>query len=285
MFSVCTVENIMKTYMLVCLTALVAFVSPICEVRAEDNNTPSQYSWSVNALFMSKYYGSIVGGIFYDGPMSFTGLTLTRKDAHDTVFGRDGANRASVTIGQKLDDSSFDVDSGNEYDFAIGRSATLGPEEFPIQYDAGITFLVVHPLGHLNNDVLNPAVTLSLPKMPLVVPYVTVYQFEILNGNGSGTFLAAGIRRSQELSWLKVCGNPVVITGEYRFGWALTDGLFGSGEGPAYHRLIGSATAKLSKHLSTTFALTGQASAGGQGERAFADRTRVFAEGSLRWDF
>jgi hypothetical protein len=244
----------------------------------------SPYAFSVNALFMSQYYGSDVGGIFYDGPMSFTDFILSRKDEGPTVFGRDGANRIDLSVGQKLDNADFDVDYGNEYDLIIGRDAVVGPEKFPIHYDVSVAYFALHDLGLIKDDIVQTILTVDLPKVPVVQPYVTLYRFDVINGAGSGWFLAAGIVRSREVSWISINGHPLVVSASYRFGYALSS-LLGTDPGAVYHRFALSATVKASERLSVMFRWTPQFSANGQGENTFVRGTHHFFEGALSYKF
>jgi hypothetical protein len=46
---------------------------------------PNQWSYALSELLMSKYYGCIFGGTFYPGPMSFTDIMASRRDAFGSL--------------------------------------------------------------------------------------------------------------------------------------------------------------------------------------------------------
>ena len=242
------------------------------------------YEFSMSVLFANQYYGSDIGGIFYDGPISFTDFVVSRKDNGPSVFGRDGVNRIDLTLIQKLDDTEFDVDYGNEYDLAIGRSANIGPEEFPVHYDVSVIYQALHQLDLIEDDIVQNVLTLDLPKVPIVQPYVTLYRFNVMNGEGSGWFLAPGIVRNQDVPWIKINDNPLALSASYRFGYAMSS-LLGADSGAVYHRFALSATAKVSEDLSVMLRWTPQFSANGQGENAFVEGTHYFIEGVLTYKF
>lgn len=258
--------------------------NPASSIDSNSLKANSPYTFSVSVLFMSQYYGSDIGGIFYDGPMSFTDFLLSRKDDGSTLFGRDGVNRIDLSIGQKLDNLKFDVDYGNEYDFTIGRDANFGPETFPVHYDLSVVYFALHHLGLIKDDIVQTILTVDLPKTPVAQPYVTLYRFDVMNGEGSGWFLATGIVRSQEVPWISINGNPLVVSASYRFGYALSS-LLGTDPGAVYHRFALSATAKVSEHLSVMLRWTPQFSANGQGEHNFVQGTHYFYEGVLSYKF
>ncbi len=275
-----------KTLMLL----LLASVSLISQVFAEEHlattvvtNSPSPYGFSVNTLFMSRYYGSIVGGLFYTGGgMSFTDLVLTRKDTGEpTWLGRDGVNRFDLSIGQKLDSLKFDVDGGNEYDITVGRSAYVGPTNYPVHLDGSTTYIMVHPLTSIRNDVIETILNVDLPKTPLVRPYLSLYRFDVIDGHGSGFFVATGLIHTHEIG-LTIKDKPIGMSEEYRFGWAATKS-FGTDPGAAYHRLVLSLNAKLPHNFSLRLSWIGQISGGGQSPVAYVDKPRQFIEGAINW--
>jgi hypothetical protein len=251
---------------------------------APASSSTNPYEFSMSVLIANQYYGSDIGGIFYDGPVSFTDFVVSQKDNGPSVFGRDGVNRIGLTLIQKLDDLDFDEDYGNEYDLAIGRSAYIGPEEFPIHYDVSVIYQVLHQLDRIEDDIVQNVLTLDLPKVPIAQPYVTLYRFNVMNGEGSGWFLAPGIVRNQDVPWIMTNDNPLVLSASYRFGYAMSS-LLGADAGAVYHRFALSATAKVSEDLSVMLRWTPQISANGQGKNAFIEGTHHFIEGMLTYKF
>lgn len=97
---------------------------------------------------MSKYYGTIFGGTFYNGPMSFSDVTAVRNN-------RFGQFLFNVAIGQKLDRlDTYNEDGGNEYDIGLNQTFKFGNKKFPVLADFGVTYLAVYDLRELKDDFL-----------------------------------------------------------------------------------------------------------------------------------
>jgi hypothetical protein len=256
----------MKTSLLalISLSALLATARPSEIVSAES----SSWSYAFNHVSMSKYYGSIVGGIFYDGPMSFTDIIATRKDASGSTY-------IDLSLGQKLDSLSFDKDGGNEYDLSVGRTFTLGSADFPVAIDYRLTYLAVHHLRAMKDDVVSNALRVDLPKVRFAQPYLVIYRFDKVGPtSGSGWFAYGGFQRSDQIG--AFAGKPLILGLEYRLGYSGT--VFGTKPGLAYHRLSVSLTAELAGGWKVTPSLVGQTSGNGQPRGyAFEESARLFA--------
>lgn len=228
--------------------------------------TTSPWEYSASTLVMSKYYGTIVGGIFYDGPMSFTDLVATRKDAS-------GSTRFDLSIGQKLDRlSSYNKDGGNEYDVILGRTQKFGSSETPIfVVDASVTYLALTDMKAAKDDVFSSAIRIDAPQVEMVQPYVVVTRFDFVGDVGDpGTFVYAGLMRNQPV-------GASTLTIDYRIGYSL-NGLFGADRGLAYHRLSLSLPIDLGDGWTVIPSVIGQIKGNGQRPgHAFVDRARLFA--------
>ena len=203
-----------------------ALLSGAC---AFGNESETTWNYSTSTIVMSRYYGSIVGGIFYPGTMSFTDFAARKNDA-------DGSTGFDLSLGQKLDRSSYNRDSGNEYDFTVDRMETFGSADFPVKIDLGVCYLAVHDLRQIKDDFLSPYVRLDLPKVRFIQPYVTVYRFDRVGNSpeDSGWFFYGGFIRSQPLG-ISLHGVPLSLTLDYRLGYS--EKLFGTEPGLSYERV------------------------------------------------
>lgn len=251
----------MKTYITAVFFVL-AFTASAETDQIHSAETP--WNYVASSTGMSKYYGTWVGGIFYDGPMSFTGLTASRK------LGR-GTFHANASIGRKLDSTTWNKDGGDEIDTEIGQawSADTGAAT---QVDASYTlsFMAVHPLGQLGNDFLSHVVSVSMPNIAWAAPYATLIRSDSLGkAPGSGWFAFGGLVGHVNLT------DRVGIRLDYRTGYSF--GIYGGGKGWDYHRLEASVPLAIGKSWTVVPALVGQVSAHGQKKNPFIDRSRLLA--------
>jgi len=232
----------------------------------------SAWNYSIDELIMSKYYGTIVGGSFYNGPMSFGDIVASHKDGL-------GSLTFDLSIGQKLDRlDTYNHDGGNEYDFTVDHNFKIGKGQFPVLVDAGVCFLAVHDLSHLKGYFCEQFVRFDLPIMakreggPLFQPYVETYHFNTL-GNGFENkqwWVYAGAFRDQPLG-IKLFKNDLVLNADYRIG--ISQGALGSRDGVEYHRIALSVPFHFGKWTIAP-SVIGQTPGGSH--RSFVTKTEVF---------
>jgi len=208
------------------------------------NQPPSQWGYSASLLLMSQYYGTIFGGIFYNGPMSFTDVVASRQNKHNSLMS-DSLTLSSMTfdlsIGQKLDRlNKYNADGGNEYDFTIDQSFKFGPKSYEILGDAGVCYLALHDLRNVNDDAFEEFVRLDFPivigtNSPVAQPYVEAFHY-----HDSGTFhnegwwTYGGVFRDQPLG-CSLFGNELKLNIDFRTG--ASAGAYGNKTGVEYFRL------------------------------------------------
>jgi len=256
----------MKKILLLITIAMTAIAASASDKVSSVDRT---WNYSFNHISMSQYYGSIVGGIFYDGPMSFTDIIAKREDLFGTTY-------VDVSIGQKLDHvRSFNKDGGNEYNLMLGRTLALDSGDIKLNFDYCLTYLAVHNLGHLKDDVVSNNIRIDVTNTLFVQPYLVIYRFDTVGKTpGSGWFVYGGVQRKFEIA--NVNDKPITLGLEYRAGYSGT--LFGTERGLAYHRLSVSLTAEVGEWTITPTVI-GQTRGNGQRPgHAFVNRARMFAQ-------
>lgn len=198
-------------------------------------NTNSPLSYNAGVILMSKYYGTIFGGTFYNGPMSFW-------DANAVYKNRFGDFTATIMAGQKLDRlNTYNVDGGTEYDAGFDQTFTFGGPKYPIKLDVGCLYLFVTDLGKTHDDFFDETIRIDFPIRadrkdgPLVQPYYQIFHYHYV-GDGlkdGGWISYAGLIRDQKLG-LHLFGNELKLRFDYRMGINL--GVLGSKPGIEYHR-------------------------------------------------
>ena len=198
--------------------------------------TPSsQWSQSVSELLMSKYYGSIFGGTFYPGPMSFTDFAASRRNLYGSIT-------FDLSLGQKLNRiRKYNQDGGNEYDFTADQSFQLGSKSHPVFVDAGVCYLAVNNLRQMKDDAFEEFVRLDLPlgtsvnHEPVIQPYVEFFHYQTVGGfKDNGWFTYGGVFRDQKLG-CALFSKELVLNVDYRVG--VCQGAFSGKVGIEYHRL------------------------------------------------
>jgi hypothetical protein len=208
-------------------------------VRAEETNkvrTPSLWSYSGGTILMSKYYGTIFGGTFYPGPMSFTDFNAVRKN-------RFGNFTLTGMVGQKLDHlDTYNVDGGNEYDIGFSQTFTFGSARYPVLVDAGALYLFLYDLEQTKGDAFDEAVRFDFPiradrkSGPLFQPYYQLFHYHTVGSQmkSEGLISYAGVIRDQSIG-IKLFGNELKLNFDYRMG--INMGVYDSEPGIEYHRL------------------------------------------------
>ncbi len=248
------------------LLAFIAAASSF-EACAFAEQTPTPWSFYTSTFVMKDYYGAIVGGTFYPGTMSFTDFGARRTDAK-------GSTGFDLSLGQKLDNFSYNKDGGNEYDFTVDRSTTFTVAGFPVKADFSVCYLAVHDLRQIKDDVLSPDVRLDFPKVPFLQPYIVVYRFDRVGNSpeDSGWFFYGGFIHEETLR-LRVNGRPIVLTVDNRIGYS--EKLFGTEPGLSYDRLSVSLRIEVAPRWTITPILIEQFKGDQPKGYAFADRNQT----------
>jgi hypothetical protein len=267
----------MKTKFLSCLMPVftLAFLAPF--VRANplvslagllENEDP--WETTLSTTLMTRYYGTIVGGIFYSGPMSFTTLGTAREDLL-------GSTRFAFTVGRKLDSFRHDSrDGGHENGISFNRR--LSKSSFPVNVDIGFVYQMLGRLNRSADDVLQSYAKVAFTRVPGIEPYVQFCQFNRVGQSSidPGWFLYGGFIRSQDTG-IKL-GEKKKLIAMFDFRTGYSDNVFGAERGWAYHRLSVSLPFQFDK-WDIIPCVVGQIPAGGQShDRAFARENRAFGE-------
>lgn len=245
-------------------------------------NTGPESSWGyqIGTVFMSEYYGTIFGGVFYKGPMSFTDVVASYKDGLGTLT-------LDLSVGQKLSHmGEFNVDLGNEYDLTIGHSFGLGTAKFPVQLYVGSTYLAVYDLENVADDFVSQTVRLDFPILadresgPLFQPYAQIYHYNHIGGfRNEGWIWYAGLIRDQKLGY-KLFNSDLVLNIDYRMG--LNAGVLNSHVGIEYHRLAFSLPVRIGKWTLTPQVL-GQIPGGP--DQTYVHKKQIFGTFSVSRSF
>lgn len=225
---------------------------------------------SLNNTICSRYWGSIVGGIFYPGgAVNFTTLTAS------TDYGY-----AYIGMINPLDTLQYDKNGGTEYYTGLGKGFNLleNNDGSPmLKLDVGAMYDAVSQIEDFDDDVVSLTMRLDAPNK-WVTPYSQVWRW-IPSGEDSpdtGYFVRSGLMRSQPTG-IMFNGENVPLNLELAFGYS-GEGLFGRGEGIAYYRGILGTTLKVTENLSVSPFVVGQLK-GDQDEsagKAFVTTDRVF---------
>ncbi len=273
-------------------------LSPI--LRAEDHKSPgaatgiganattnnavaAEESWhyAISEILMSKYYGTIFGGTFYPGPMSFGDVSASHKSLSGSVT-------FDLAIGQKLDRiDQFNRDGGNEYDLTIDQTLRFGSKAYPILVDLSLCYLALKDLKDASNDAFDESVRFDfpiradLPSGPIIQPYFQVYHYHMV-GDGlrnEGWIGYCGLIRDQHLG-AKLFGSDLILNLDYRMG--VNGGVYGSRSGIEYHRLAVSLPIHWKKWTFVP-SIIGQTPGGS--ERTYVHKSEVFGTLFIRRDF
>lgn len=232
----------------------------------------------------SRYWGSIVGGIFYSGgPVNFTDFKLTLDDSFGKTY-------VFVGMINPLDTLKYDHNGGTEYYAAIGKTVDLwkgGPDNLPlVRLNAMVLYDAISEIERVDDDVVQQYLRVELTRIPFAQPYVEGYNW-FKTGNkapSTGYFLRAGIHRQQPLGF-SFRGSEMKLGIDVSAGGG-SEGLFGTSAGLAYYRAVLSMAFKINDHWKVTPAIIGQLPGRGQDEnRAFVDHSRLFYNLTVQFDF
>jgi hypothetical protein len=254
-------------------------------VSAETGDPPKEYvpmySFNAGTILMSKYYGTIFGGTFYDGPMSFTDVNAVFKNRY-------GSMTATVMAGQKLDRlDTYNRDGGNEYDAGVSQSFRMGSSRFPILLDAGVLYLALYELERTHDDAFDETIRLDFPLFAdrtggaIAQPYIQAFHYHMV-GNGmedKGFIGYAGLIRNQPLGF-KLFKKDLSLTLDYRMG--LNAGVYDSRAGIEYFRLEVSLPFAWKK-WTVTPAVIGQLQGGPH--QTYVSKNEMFTTLSIRRSF
>ncbi len=268
-----------KTYNDMILSAPI----PATETPSEKHGFFSNPHVMLSDTIASRYWGSIVGGIFYSGgPVNFTDFKFTVNDPVGTSF-------IFVGMINPLDTLKYDYNGGTEYYAGVGKTFDIakgGPNNLPlIRLTTICMFDSIHEIERIDDDVIQQYLRIDLPRIPVIQPYAEGYNW-IKSGDRSppvGYFARAGIHRQQPLGF-SLRKSPMELGLDLSVGYS-GPGLFGTSEGLAYYRAVVSTAFQISKNFKIVPAIIGQLPGGGQDKSAaFVDRPRLFYNLTLQWD-
>lgn len=191
----------------------------------------SDWSYSAGTIIMSRYYGTIFGGVFYDGPMSFTDVGISYKNSL-------GRLTYVAMAGQKLDRlGTYNHDGGNEYDTGLDQSFRLGSKAYPVLVDVGMMYLFTHDLSTTKGDAFDETIRVDFPiradlaSGPIIQPYFQEYHYHVVGNEmkDAGWIGYAGLIRDQSIS------PTLKLNFDYRMG--INSGVYESHSGIEFHRL------------------------------------------------
>jgi len=263
------------------LIALLAalLVQPLAAYSSEDVPTTKSPSFledldfRIDDTIASRYWGSIVGGIFYTGgAVNFTDFTITKHSEFGT---------SSMLIGMinPLDTLEYDDEGGTEYYFGIGHSFDLweGSNGDPlVNVDLFAMYDALSDIGQFDDDVIQGRLRLTLLQFPIITPYVEFYNWE-KSGSDSpavGWFARAGARKQFPLGF-QFNGEEVKLNTDVSIGYS-DAGLFGTSSGLAYYRGVIGTQLKLNDSLTLSPSIIGQLPGNQDDGKAFVDKPRVF---------
>ncbi len=231
----------------------------------------------------SRYWGSIVGGIFYSGgPVNFTDFKLTLDDPVGTTY-------AFVGMINPLDTVKYDYQGGTEYYAAIGKTIDLwrgGSHNLPL---ASVNLMVLYDaiskINRGDDDVVQQYARIELPRVPFILPYAEGYHWFKTGTKAPpvGYFVRTGVHRQQPLG-LTFQKSEMELGIDLSAGWS-SEELFGTSEGLAYHRAVISTVFKFNDHFKIIPSIVGQLPGQQDKNRAFVDRPRLFYNLTLQYDF
>src|SRR5574343_1545540 len=139
---------------------------------------------TLSETVLSKYYGSIIGGIFYDAPLVFSELNINCSGTYVDLW-----------ASRPITNRKYNQNGGDEYDLTIGKSFQINRL---MRGDVGGTYLAVYPLSHGNGHIYTLQGRLDF-NTKVVQPYVQYFHFGKTGRTSppSGEFFYAGIQRNQ----------------------------------------------------------------------------------------
>ncbi|MBC7981495.1 hypothetical protein H7X65_00275 [Candidatus Parcubacteria bacterium] len=248
---------------------------------------PSPSAWDdisfrIDNTIASRYWGSIVGGIFYPGgAVNFTDFTVTKEDSLGSMY-------FLIGMINPLDTFEYDDQGGTEYYLGLGHSFDLwkdgnGPPL--VGLDVFVLYDAISPIEEMDDDVIETRLRLDFPRVPFAQPYIEYYNWQA-SGNDAppvGSFIRVGTQRQQPLG-ISFQQSELKLKIDASLGFA-GEGLFGTDGGLSYYRLVLSLPVKISEHFSVTPAIIGQLPGNQDPDAAFVDRPRLFYNLTLSWEF
>ncbi len=236
------------------LFVVLFLISGLGLTAQDQTEEAGRYSYNLSSMVLSKYYGSIVGGIFYNRPLVFNDLMISRSD-------KAGSTYVDLWMSRPVTNLDWNRNGGDEYDFVLGRTLDLGKKKVDgqptVRLDIAGTYLAVHPLTRFNGHVFTVATRADFPQVPVVQPYAMWYHFGKVGQNSppAGEFFYGGLLRNQPTRLL-IGDRKVAIDLDYRFGYS--GGALGADWGPAYNRLYVGLNLPVSKRVTVKPTVIGQ---------------------------
>jgi hypothetical protein len=232
---------------------------------------------TINSLFASRYWGSIVGGIFYTGgAVNFTDITQSW-----------GNNYAFVGMINPLDTLEYDFQGGTEYYAGIGRTWSIASDVRTfVKLNTLIMYDAISQIERLDDDIILFKVRADFFPGAAITPYFEHYQWVGVSSASPpvGWFERIGVTRTQPLG-VSLFKRKLSAVIDLSVGYA-SAGLFGTSSGLAYYRGHLSLPIQVTKSFTVTPSIVGQLP-GNQAEgAAFVDGEHPFFYNiALTWKF
>ena len=124
------------------LFVVLFLISGLGLTAQDQTEEAGRYSYNLSSMVLSKYYGSIVGGIFYNRPLVFNDLMISRSD-------KAGSTYVDLWMSRPVTNLDWNRNGGDEYDFVLGRTLDLGKKKVDgqptVRLDIAGTYLAVYP--------------------------------------------------------------------------------------------------------------------------------------------
>lgn len=226
-----------------------------------------QFAWENTVS--SKYWGSIVGGVFYDGPVLWSDLSISLPD-------KAGVTSVGLWVCRPLDSLRYNKNFGDEYDAYVSQSYKVGKD---LVLSGTVSYQAIYDLANFADDLVLLAVRVDAPSVPFAQPYICFNEFVGWSDSASlsGWFIYGGLQREQKLWGWKSASLHL----DYRIGYS--GGALGSNLGFEYQRLQASVPIKLGRNLVVSPSVIGQAPL--ESNRTFALKAQLFFMLSAKWSF
>jgi len=250
-------------------TSILLAVLPHLLTSNLDAETP-EISYTLKTGVASKYLGQI-GAVFYDDPVSVTDVSVGYIDWYAGIWTSTG-----------LGGTKYGETFGDEIDFYAGWAHNFGQ----VRIDIMSSYYTIANLDRIADDLFALEAEMSLPRFPLLEPYVRVrYLGEVgALSPKSGFFLFGGVRKYLTFGTGasdRAYGLLLQLSTAYAAG-ALRDS-----KGFVYGRFTSALDLPLSKHLTLTPSVIFQVETPGQRNdpNAFTRRTETVFRIDLRYNF
>jgi len=258
----------MKTLINLALASLFYAISAQVTLAADTTLYLIGGTWDTQ--FRSEYLGKI-GKVFYDKPIMVNDISLSYGDFY-----------AGTWIATALGGERYGSTYGDEVDLYAGWGHTY--DWVHVQVTAA--YFAIKDLGNLKNDLWIVEPEVSLPKVPIVQPFVAVRSFDQVTSESPkpGWFVWTGVRRTQPLGF-NIWRNEAALSLESMT--AYSDGALGGNPGFVFTRLTIGFPIVLGKHFTITPGILYQMPIANQEHNShpYTTHNEVVGSVSLRWNF